>query len=242
MSRIPPPSPQGRRLLGVIAESIRHGKIREDRPWTFLSYSGALEKLNEPKPGFRPGSRLQKRGLDDLNDWTREFPELPKVAALIVDKTTMRPNAQFAQSHDVNTEGTAWLDWWIEQANRSIRFDWAPYVDPTTAQRRPADVIGWGVEEDAHAVAPDVRDILRWLAAGQSEADILRLHPDLTVTDIRASLAHAAERMGNLDARRVVRPRPTFAQRWKGKFELPEPDPSDPRLTYLLERYHRADR
>lgn len=240
MSRIPPPSPKARRLLGVIAESIARGEIREGRPWTFLSYSGALEKLHEPKPAFRPGSRLQKRGLDDLNDWTREFAELPKVAALIVDKKTMRPNAQFARSHDVNTEGTAWLDWWIEQANLSIRFDWTPYADATIAESYPANISGWSVAEDAHAVAPDVRNILRWLAAGQSEADILRQHPELTISDIRASLARAAETLPP-----SVNPGPrqdapsTLASRWAGAFSLPDADPSDPRLTYLLERYHR---
>ncbi|ACB76286.1 hypothetical protein [Opitutus terrae] len=30
-----------------------------------------------------------------------------------------------------------------------------------------------------------------------------------------------------------------LAQRWAGKFTLPEDDPSDPRLVYLLERYRR---
>ena len=31
----------------------------------------------------------------------------------------------------------------------------------------------------------------------------------------------------------------TAASRWAGKFKLPEPDPSDPRMSYLLERYLR---
>jgi hypothetical protein len=34
----------------------------------------------------------------------------------------------------------------------------------------------------------------------------------------------------------------SFAERWKGKFQLPPPDPNDPRLTYLLDRYRRGDR
>jgi hypothetical protein len=242
MSRFPPPSPQGRRLLGVIADSIKRGEIREDRPWTFLTYSAALERLGVPKPAFRPGTRLQRHGLTELNDWTREFAEVPKVSALIVEKTTLRPNPRFAASHGIRTDGTAWLDWWKEQATLSIRFDWSPYIaGEETWAEGPLDIPGI-VAEDREVVAPDARDLLRWFAAGQSEAEILRRHPELTAADIREGLKHAAERLGKLDARRAGPRGSTFAQRWKGKFTLPQPDPSDPRLTYLLERYLRHDR
>jgi uncharacterized protein (DUF433 family) len=39
-----------------------------------------------------------------------------------------------------------------------------------------------------------VGDVLGWLAAGLSHADILSDHPDLTEDDIRACLAYAADR------------------------------------------------
>ncbi|MBA3961404.1 MAG: hypothetical protein H0X40_05820 [Chthoniobacterales bacterium] len=29
----------------------------------------------------------------------------------------------------------------------------------------------------------------------------------------------------------------SFADRWYGKFKVPDPDPDDPRLTYLLRKY-----
>ena len=29
----------------------------------------------------------------------------------------------------------------------------------------------------------------------------------------------------------------SFVEKWRGKFEEPAPDPSDPRLTYLLRKY-----
>ncbi len=29
----------------------------------------------------------------------------------------------------------------------------------------------------------------------------------------------------------------SFAEKWRGKFEEPSPDPSDPRLTYLRRKY-----
>ena len=40
-----------------------------------------------------------------------------------------------------------------------------------------------------------VWQVLDWLAAGQSEAELLAAHPELEPEDIRASLAFAAERL-----------------------------------------------
>jgi uncharacterized protein (DUF433 family) len=39
-----------------------------------------------------------------------------------------------------------------------------------------------------------VADVLGWLAAGMSQADILADYPELTESDIRACLAYAADR------------------------------------------------
>lgn len=39
-----------------------------------------------------------------------------------------------------------------------------------------------------------VDDLLGWLASGMTEQDILADYPELTVEDIRARLAHAADR------------------------------------------------
>jgi uncharacterized protein (DUF433 family) len=39
-----------------------------------------------------------------------------------------------------------------------------------------------------------VQDVLDWLAAGQTPDQIVQDYPDLTVDDIRAVLAYAAER------------------------------------------------
>lgn len=39
-----------------------------------------------------------------------------------------------------------------------------------------------------------VADVLGWLAAGMSHAQILNEYPELTEDDIRASLAYAADR------------------------------------------------
>lgn len=39
-----------------------------------------------------------------------------------------------------------------------------------------------------------VYDVLGWLAAGMSNEDILKEYPELTLEDIRAALAYAADR------------------------------------------------
>lgn len=39
-----------------------------------------------------------------------------------------------------------------------------------------------------------VQDVLDWLAAGMSQADILNDYPELVADDIRAVLAYAADR------------------------------------------------
>ncbi len=38
-----------------------------------------------------------------------------------------------------------------------------------------------------------------------------------------------------------LKPAPTrsFVEKWRGQFKEPQPDPSDPRLTYLLRKYVR---
>lgn len=45
-----------------------------------------------------------------------------------------------------------------------------------------------------------VYDVLDYLASGMSEAEILRDFPDLTVDDLRACLAFAADRERKLDS------------------------------------------
>lgn len=39
-----------------------------------------------------------------------------------------------------------------------------------------------------------VSDVLGWLAAGMTQAEIIADYPELTETDIRAALAYAADR------------------------------------------------
>ena len=66
------------------------------------------------------------------------------------------------------------------------------------------------IEADKRGGRPCIRgmrisvyDILGWLAAGMSNEEILKEYPELTLNDIRASLAYAADRDHHLVGKAV---------------------------------------
>jgi uncharacterized protein (DUF433 family) len=253
MPEITPPDEKAQQLLRLLVEAIKRGRILPGDPGTFLPYSEALLLLGRKSPEFRSGSRLQKLGLAALNRWTMSSPDLPKIAALIVNKKSHTPSPIFARSHG-HGDDPEWKVWWMAEANRAIHYDWSPFLRPMERYRgetpgTAGSYVGESREEEAAAaygavivVDPPpahirqtkitVDRVLRWMAAGKSESDILRRNPELRQADIRASLAYAADREAHTG-------KPRFTERWSGKFKLPEPDPADARLTYLLERYEK---
>lgn len=259
MPSIEPPEPKAQQLLGVLVEALRSGNVRENQPETFPTYSMVLQWLGRPSPSFYPGSRLRKLGLDRLNEWTIRNEELPKVTALIVNKSTHRPGKGFAESHGFYFDDPQWPTWWLEQANRAIRYDWTPFLPATPRGgygktepislrvREDGDEQGFGsviVADPPPArirtTGTTVSEVLQWLAAGESESEILLHHPGLRREDIRASLAFAAEReqraaMAEAEPSRLS----TLARQWQGKLTLPKGDPGDPRMDHLLRKYWR---
>lgn len=264
MPDIEPAPEKAQLLLRVIVETIERGRFRENRPETFLSYSEALGYLGRPKPWFRPGSRLLKVGLDDLDAWTRAHRELPKIAALIVNKKSHRPGAGFAETHGYRTDTSDWEKWWLAEANRAIHFDWKPFlgrVAPDSPGTGPVDFrVREGDESDLPAYSgiitvdpakrdgrPCIRgmritvgDILGWLARGMSPEKIIEEFPELTEQDIRACLAYAADRE---QAVTRVPSEPSrlsaVAAQWHGRLTLPKSDGSDPRMDHLVQNYWR---
>lgn len=264
MTDFEPAPEKAQSLLRVIVEAIDRGRIRTDRPESFLSYSEALGFLGLPKPWFRPGNRLLKAGLDDLDAWTRSHPGLPRIAALIVNKKTRRPSDGFAARHGRRPESSAWEEWWMEEANRAIRFDWNPFLVPLAPDLPGKDSVDLRVREGDESDLPDdsgiitmdpakrggrpcirgmritVGDVLDWLAEGMSVARILEEFPELTEEDIRASLAYAADRDQPL---RKTTTQPSrlsvLAGKWRGELTLPESDKDDPRMDLLLRKYWR---
>ncbi len=260
MPGITPPDPEAQPLLRVIVEAIDCGRIHEGDPRTFLAYSEALNLMGI-SPRGRAGQQLQRHGLNELNFWTMKHEELPKVAALVVNKKSHRPSSGFAESHGRGADKAVWVEWWMQEANRAINYDWKPFLGPILRHLhkgpRPAEL---RVREDDESEAPAYRDIivvdppparirtsritvgdvLSWLATGQTETEILREHRELQGSDIRASLAYAAERERKAWETDTGESRlSAIASRWKGKITLPKSDPSDPRREYLLRKYWR---
>lgn len=251
---IDPPNVKAQPLFRIIVEAIQHGRIQEGKPETFLAYSDALHLLGVQKV-YRAGVQLQRQGLSELNDWTQYY-DIPKVAALIVNKKTFRPSGMFWKSHDIDPDSPDAEDWWMEQANESIRYDWKPYLrrmvryprKPTAGYpsvlREENSLMELIVTNPPPAHLRESRitvgEILRWLASGKSETDLLREHKGLRTEDIRASLAYAASREEqNENTARKMSKLSSFIDKWGGKFTLPKSDPDDPRMDYLLEKYWR---
>ena len=251
---VSPLGPKGGRLLAFLVGEIGKGRIRKGEPQSFVAYSEALRGMGIPAHG-RAGQQLQREGLTELNEWTMGDDALPKIASLIVNKDTRRPSDTFAKSH--GHESTGWEEWWLAETARAIDFNWSPYLPPPAAHAEPTPRVREDEEEETPAAYRDiivvdpppahirqsritVGDVLRWLAGGQSESEILGQHRELRSADIRASLAYAADREKQSEgtAQKLSRLE-SFTSKWTGKFKLPEPDPADPRLTYLLERYER---
>jgi uncharacterized protein (DUF433 family) len=252
-----PPPPHAQALLRVLTDAIKGGEIQAGHPETFLSYSEALRRLGQPSPLTYAGRRLERKWLEPLNVWTIRHSALPKVTSLIVDKKNHLPAGRFFESHRWSFDKPGWRDWWLDEANRSIQFDWSPFLQTAEANdagskvREPEETYGVSLpysniitsEPGKHGGRPTIRgmritvgDILGWLATGMDEGAIISDHPELTREDIRAALAYAAERE-NQPVSGLPRGLSKLAQKWAGRFTLPEPDLSDPRLAFLLERY-----
>ena len=249
-----PLPPKGARLLAFIAGRISTGLIKKGQPKTFIAYSEALRGMGI-SPHGRAGQQLQREGLDDLNDWTIKNPHLPKIAGLIVNKKTQLPSGGFAKSH--GRKSGDWKVWWLAETAKAIDFDWSQFL-PKFRFQQPSGLAGGRplVQEDAGAKTPAFRniitiepgkrggkpcirgmritvgDILGWLAADMSEKEIIEEYPELTKDDIRAALAYAADQQKRIEP-------PGFTEKWTGKFTLPDTDPEDDRLNYLIEKYEK---
>ncbi|CAN5197585.1 hypothetical protein BH20VER2_BH20VER2_12010 [soil metagenome] len=243
--------------------AIHDKPIEKRRVNSFVSYSEALDRLGISYRG-RAGQKLRKEGLDDLNEWTKAHSEIPKITGLIIDKRKKKPGAGFIKSY--GRTGKNWMEWWLREADKAIDFDWSQFLNerseskvpemPEFLQRiRETDEATY--PKQVHRVTFDpgvmggrpcirgmrvtVGIILGLLASGHSREKVLKLYPYLEAEDIDAALSYGAKRADEprraapLESGRLSR----LAERWAGKFKLPKPDHSDPRLTYLLDRYER---
>lgn len=205
---------KGKKLLNVLVQEIRQGRFEAENPESFISYGEALQKLRI-EPRGHAGRQLQREGLNELNEWTKKHPGLPKITGLIVNKKEKRPNERFAREHGY--EGSNWVQWWLRETSKAIRFaDWDkiltgedpgwPTKDSTaSALREEAPDSDYRkiitIEPGKRGGKPCIRgmritvgDVLGWLAAGMTHEQIRSDFPELTEQDIRACLTFAAEK------------------------------------------------
>lgn len=119
--------PKGKCLLNILVSEIRSGRIQKFQRRTFVPYSEAVALLGLPDPEIYPGRRLQGEGLTDLNEWTKAHFDIPKIAGLIVNKSTFIPSEGYPESHGFK-KGENWEEWWLNETAKSVDFDWTPYL------------------------------------------------------------------------------------------------------------------
>jgi len=118
---------KGKRLLNLLVREIESGRFQKYQPKTFIPYSEVLMLLGMPDPEIYPGRRLQPEGLNELNEWTKVIPGIPRIAGLIVNKDTKAPSEGYPESHGFPA-GADWNDWWLDQTAKATDFDWSPYL------------------------------------------------------------------------------------------------------------------
>ncbi len=196
---------KGAKLLALLVGEIERGRFKPGEPSTFISYGEVLDKLGIPQRG-RAGQQLLREGLTELNEWTKANPDVPKIAALVIDKKRKTPGPGLATSHGQGEK--EWRQWWLDETERAITFNgWRRYLVKTSASAVNEN----GVDSDYRRIItiepgkrggkPCIRgmritvgDVLGWLAAGMSHDEIRSDFPELTEDDIRACLAFAATR------------------------------------------------
>lgn len=121
---------KGKALLKVINAEIRSGRIKKRRPETFLTYLETLDLLGSPQDGptYTEGARLQYHGLTELNEWSMAPPGIPKITGLIVNKEGRQPSKGYVESNGHVYQDLNWIDWWLNETDKAIDFDWSPYI------------------------------------------------------------------------------------------------------------------
>ncbi len=119
---------KGKKLLKLLVAEIRKGRFKPGDSSTFISYSEALKKLGGLNPQLFAGTRLQRKGLNELNEWTKTAKGIPHVAGLIVNKKTQEPSIGYPASHGLSNGNTHWKKWWMSETTKAIGFNWTSYV------------------------------------------------------------------------------------------------------------------
>jgi len=137
-------SPQGQLLLSILVSHIKQSHVNAARPETLISYGEALGLLKLPAKAPRgptDGKTLQLNGLNDLAQWVNKYPKMPRITGVIISRSEYDgidgirrprnvPSAGFFKEYKRKIDD--W-QWWIEQVEGSIAYDWDPYLIRTVS-------------------------------------------------------------------------------------------------------------
>jgi hypothetical protein len=132
-------SRQGQALLEILVSHLRKPGVNAQRPETLIGYGEALELLKLPANAPRgptDGKTLQLNGLNDLAQWVNRHPRMPRITGMIISRSEYDgidgirrprnvPSAGYFREYKRKTDD--W-QWWIEQVEASLAFDWSPLL------------------------------------------------------------------------------------------------------------------
>jgi predicted HNH restriction endonuclease len=107
----------------------------------------------------RVGSHLRRQGLDELNDWTKQSLDFPKVTGLIIDGITKRPRDLFFESHGKASHQDH--DWWKAHARKAIQHDWSIYLGTQSSTSPVFQADDMGDDERADRKLEQVSRLVR---------------------------------------------------------------------------------
>lgn len=131
----------GLRLLKLLESIIP--RVKPGDPRTYITYKQVHDQLNLDQQGPTFGESLQAQGLDSLALWA-EATSKPAVTGLIVSKTTLMPADGYFKLYKRNSEDFAW---WRNEIEKSIAFDWQPYLKAEFSESDEVPNSLWSKEE-----------------------------------------------------------------------------------------------
>ena len=115
----------GRNILQALVGEMGCGRFKPHDPESFCGYNELHTMLGLPQKGPHWGKSLENQGLADLAEWLQDM-NLPAITGLIVGEQAPRlPGKGY---YEINGQPNGSQDWWREQVQASIAYDWSPWV------------------------------------------------------------------------------------------------------------------
>jgi hypothetical protein len=113
---------KAQRLLRVLVNFL--AQAIPGKPQTYISYKEIHNKLGLQLQGATYGISLQRQGLTELTEWTKQ-ENRPAITGLIVTENERMPGEGFFPSFGKSRNS---FRWWEEQIRLSKEHDWSPYL------------------------------------------------------------------------------------------------------------------